>query len=131
MQQRLASTNPRLAERIRQAIAEAEHEKVQAVQRDYTSAKETVAPLAKAQTLGDDVVFEFAKNEQFEETVVALALLAGLTIDPAARLLTSEPTNTLLIVSRAVSLTWPTVKALVLLRNPATSSRRRTSRMHG
>ena len=102
VQQRLASTNPRLAERIRQAIAEADQEKVQAVQRDYTQAKERLAPLAKAQTLNDDLVFEFAKNEQFEESVVALALLAGLTIDPAARLLTSEPTNTLLIVSRAV-----------------------------
>jgi uncharacterized protein (DUF2336 family) len=117
VQQRLASTNPRLAERIRQAIAEAEQEKVQAVTRDYTKAKEIVAPLAKAQTLGDDIVFEFAKNSQFEEVVVSLAVLTGMTIDPAARLLTSEPTNTLLIVSRALSLTWPTVKALVGLRN--------------
>ena len=117
VQQRLASTNPRLAERIRQAIAEADEEKAQAVHHDYTHAKETVAVMAKAQTLGDDVVFEFAKNGQFEEAVVALAVLTGMTIDPASRLLTSEPTNTMLIVARAASLTWPTVKALIVLRN--------------
>jgi uncharacterized protein (DUF2336 family) len=116
VQQRLASTNPRLAERIRQVMAEVAHEKAQAVHRDYTQAIQSVGGLAKAGVLDDERVMEFAKAGQFEEAVVCLAALAELGIEPAARLLTSEPTNTLLIVARAVDLTWPSVRALMLLR---------------
>lgn len=121
VQQRLASTNPRLAERIRQAIAEAQ-EAAQPVQRDYTRAKETVDALAKTEMLDDDTVHDFAKAEQFEESVVALAVLTGLTIEPTARLLTSEPVSTLLIAARSAELTWPTAKALMLLRTAGHSS---------
>ena len=116
VQRRLASTNPRLAERIRHAIAEAAQEAAQAAHHDYTQATETVSRLAKAKTLGDEQIFEFAKAGQFEETVVALAALTGLSVEPASRLFTSEPVNTLLIAARAASLTWPTVKALIVLR---------------
>lgn len=121
VQQRLASTNPRLAERIRQAIAEAQ-EAAQPVQRDFTRAKETVDALAKTEMLDDDTVHDFAKAEQFEESVVALAVLTGLTIEPTARLLTSEPVSTLLIAARSAELTWPTAKALMLLRTAGHSS---------
>jgi uncharacterized protein (DUF2336 family) len=122
VQQRLASTNPRLAERIRQAIAEAANEKAQAAQRDYTQAKDTVAALSKQQMLDEETVLDFAKAGQFEESVVALAVLAGLTIEPAARLLTSEPTDTLLIAVRAAQLSWPTARALMLLRTAGHSA---------
>jgi uncharacterized protein (DUF2336 family) len=117
VQQRLSSTNPGLAERIRQVIAEVEQERAQATQRDYTQAMRVVGALAKANTLGDDAVMDFARAGQFEESVVSLAFLGGLGIEPAARLLTSEPINTLLIVARATELTWPTTKTLILLRS--------------
>lgn len=115
VQHRLAATNPRLAERIRQAIV-ASQEAEQAQKRDYSKAKETVAPFAHAKTLGDDVIHEFAKNGQFEETVVSLAILTGLTIDTASRLLTDEPIDTMLIATRAAGLTWPTAQCIMLLR---------------
>jgi uncharacterized protein (DUF2336 family) len=121
VQHRLSSTNPRLAERIRQAIAEA-HEAAQPVVRDYTQARDTVAALSKQKLLDDDSVHDFAKAGQFEESVVSLAVLTGLTLEPAARLMTSEPINNLLIAARAVELTWPTVRALMLLRTGGHSS---------
>jgi uncharacterized protein (DUF2336 family) len=116
VQQRLASTNPHLAERIRQVMAEVAQEKAHAVQRDYTLAQQAVAGLAKAGTLNDEMVAEFAKAGQFEESVASLAALGQLGIEAAARLLTSEPTDTLLIVVRAIDLSWPTARALMLLR---------------
>jgi uncharacterized protein (DUF2336 family) len=117
VQQRLSSINPRLAERIKQVIAEAEQEHAQAARRDYTQAMHVVGAFAKAKTLGDQMVMDFAKAGRFEESVASLAALAELGIEPAARLLTSEPINTLLIVARATELTWPTTKALMLLRS--------------
>lgn len=116
VQRRLASTNPSLAERIRQVIAEAEQKAAEAAHHDYGNAQRVVGALARAKTLADDQVGEFAKAGQFEESVVSLAELGGLSLEAAERLMTSEPTNTLLIVARAVSLTWPTAKALLLLR---------------
>jgi hypothetical protein len=122
VQRRLAATNPRLAERIRQAIIEAEQDAPKAVERDYAPAIAVVGAMAKQGTLTDEGVLAFAKDAQFEQTVVALSALAELSIDAAARLFTSEPTDTVLIVAKAVGLTWPTAKCLLLLRTTGRSA---------
>jgi len=119
---RLAANNPRLAARIREAVAQAAQDSDQPKQRDYSQARETVAAIAKAGTLGDEAVLEFAKGEKFEESVVALAALNRLSIDVASRLLVDEPTDTLLIAAKAGGLTWPTAKALLLIRTAGHSS---------
>jgi uncharacterized protein (DUF2336 family) len=116
IRQRLAANNPKLAERIRAAVAQAAESAAQAVRRDYTAARDTVTTMAKAGTLGDASVMEFAKAEQFEETVVALAALVQLPISASERLLTREPVDTLLIAAKSADLTWPTVKGVLGVR---------------
>jgi uncharacterized protein (DUF2336 family) len=116
IRQRLAANNPQLAERIRAAVAQAADDAAHAVRRDYSSARETVGAMAKAGTLGDASVLEFAKAEQFEETVVALAAVVRLPIAISERLLLTEPVDTLLIAAKSADLTWPTAKCLLLLR---------------
>ena len=118
---RLAANNPRLAARIRDAVAQAAQD-AQPKQRDYTQARETVAALAKAGTLSDEAVLDFAKDEKFEESVIALAALSRLSIELASRLMVDEPTDTLLIAAKAAGLTWPTAKALLLMRTEGHSS---------
>ena len=115
VRQRLAANNPQLAERIRVAVTQAAEDAAHSVRRDYSSAKETVATMAKAGTLGDASVMEFAKAEQFEETVVALAALVRLPIALSERLLLTESVDTLLIAAKSADLTWPTVKCLLML----------------
>ena len=116
VRQRLAANNPQLAERIRAAVIQAAEDAAHSVRRDYSSAKQTVATMAKAGTLGDASVMEFAKAEQFEETVVALAALVRLPIAVSERLLLTESVDTLLIAAKSADLTWPTVKCLLMLR---------------
>ena len=116
VRQRLAANNPQLAERIRAAVIQAAEDAAHSVRRDYSSAKQTVATMAKAGTLGDASVMEFAKAEQFEETVVALAALVRLPIAISERLLLTESVDTLLIAAKSADLTWPTVKCLLMLR---------------
>jgi hypothetical protein len=111
-----------LAERIRQAIVEAEQDAPKAVERDYAPAIAFVGAMAKDGTLSDEVVLGFAKDGQFENTVVALSALAELSIDAAARLFAGEPTDTVLIVAKAVGLTWATAKCLLLLRTSGRSA---------
>jgi uncharacterized protein (DUF2336 family) len=115
VQRRLAASNPRLAERIRQAIAEAELEK-EAAPRDFSRAGEAVKALADAGALGDEQVQEFVRTGRYEESVAALAELAGLPIKLTDRLLSVEPINTLLIVAKAAGLSWPTAKDLLSMR---------------
>jgi len=122
VQRRLAATNPRLAERIRQAIVEAEQDAPKVAQRDYSMAIATVGTMAREGALSDDVVLDFAKDGQFEETVVAVSALAELSIDAAARLFTSEPIDTVLIVAKAVGLIWPTAKCMLQLRTTGRSA---------
>ncbi len=119
---RLANNNPRLAARIREAVAQAAQDADQQKQRDYSQAKETVAAMMKAGTLSDEAVLELAKGEKFEECAVALAALNRLSIDVASRLLVDEPTDTLLIAAKAVGWTWPTAKSLLLMRTAGHSS---------
>jgi uncharacterized protein (DUF2336 family) len=116
VRQRLAANNPQLAERIRVAVIQAAEDAAHSVRRDYSSAKETVAAMAKAGTLGDASVMEFAKAGQFEETVVALAALVRLPIAISERLLLTESVDALLIAAKSADLTWPTVKCLLMLR---------------
>jgi uncharacterized protein (DUF2336 family) len=116
VQRRLAATNPRLAERIRQAIVDAEQEAPKQIRRDYADAKTTISALFNDGKLVDDTVQALAKDNRFEETVVALATLAELSVEPVERLFTSEPADTMLIIAKAVGLTWPTAKYLLLLR---------------
>jgi uncharacterized protein (DUF2336 family) len=121
VQRRLATTNPKLAERIRQAILEAEQEAPKQIQRDYAQAMATVAALSNQGTLVDETVLGFAKDGHFEEAVAALAHLADLPIETTGRLITNEPTDTILIVAKAVGLTWPTAKSLLQLRTAGRS----------
>jgi uncharacterized protein (DUF2336 family) len=122
IRQRLAANNPQLAERIRAAMAQVAEDAANAVRRDYSSAKETVATMAKAGTLDDASVMELAKAERFEETVVALAALARLPIALSERLLLTEPVAALLIAAKSADLTWPTAKCLLLLRTAGHAS---------
>jgi len=121
VQRRIAATNPRLAERIRQAIMEAEAEAPKQVQRDYSKAMVAVAALRQEGKLVDETVLSFAKDGHFEEAVAGLALLADLPAEATGRLITNEPTDTILIVAKAVGLSWPTAKALLQLRTAGRS----------
>jgi hypothetical protein len=116
VQQRLASVNPRLAERIRGVIAEAAAEADAPVVRDYTRATETVTWLGNASRLGDEAGLGFGKPGQFAETLVARAVLVQMPIPAMAHVFTNEPVDTLLIVARVAGLTWPTTKQLLVLR---------------
>src|SRR5581483_7215835 len=59
---RLAANNPRLAARIREAVAQAAQDS-EPKQRDYSQAKETVAAMMRAGTLNDESVLDLSKDE--------------------------------------------------------------------
>jgi uncharacterized protein (DUF2336 family) len=115
----LEAVHPQQASEVQQVVADAAAEiqvKVAAASRDYAAAYERVAALRPAGRLGENDLATFAREHKFEETAVALGALSNLPLDVVERVLVQDRVDTTLIVARAINLSWPTVKALVLLR---------------
>jgi len=87
--------------------------------RDYSTALRVVGALRQAGKLGEAELASFAKARQFEETVAALSLLCGVPIETADRLVAGDRPDPILILCKAASFGWMTVRAIILARPSA------------
>ena len=85
-------------------------------QRDFTPAQRTVLSLYRAGDLNEAALLGFAKSYRYSESVAALSGMSGVPIAAVDRLISGDRHDPLLIISKAIGLEWPTVRALVLLR---------------
>jgi uncharacterized protein (DUF2336 family) len=83
---------------------------------DYTLAQRIVESLHKSGKLDDERIRSFAKSGRFEETTAALAIRCELPIAFVERAMLQERSETLLVMARAIGLSWSTVKAILLTR---------------
>ena len=83
---------------------------------DYSAAERLVRPLFEAYRLDEKKVEGFAKAGKFEETVVALALMAEMPLTFVERTMTASRPETLLVLAKALGLSWTCVKAILWLR---------------
>ena len=90
--------------------------KAAAKSRDYAAARARVETLRASGQLGEGDIAAFAQAGSFEETAVVLATLSALPIDVVERVLVQDRVETILIVAKAIELSWPTVRSLLLLR---------------
>lgn len=86
------------------------------MQRDYSRALTALKERLKTQPLNEADLAEYARNEQFEETVCTISYLAKVPLAMAERLFTAPDTDLLLIFGRSLNLAWPTIKLMVPLR---------------
>ena len=84
--------------------------------RNYVTACGQVAALQAAGHLDESEVESFAKMGKFEETTAALALMCDLPIEMVERAMVQERPETMLIIAKAIGITWPTVKQILKLR---------------
>lgn len=116
---RLEAADPLSAATIRAAIAEAVNRvqtKTTAMSRDYVAARAEVAALCAAGRLDDAAVAAFAQVGKFEETTVALAMLCELPVEQVELAMAGDRPETVLILAKAVGVSWPTVKKILLMR---------------
>ncbi len=115
----LEGAHPEHAGEIKQLVAKvatAIQEKAAATSRDYAAARARVEALRTSGQLGEGDLARFAQAGSFEDTAVVLASLSALPIDVVERVLVQDRAETILIVAKAIELSWPTVRALLLLR---------------
>ena len=84
--------------------------------RDYRAAQRIVLGLEQANRLDEAALISFCADGKYEETVVALATLANVSIKIADRLMDGERPDPVLIMCKAAGLNWPAVKALIRAR---------------
>jgi uncharacterized protein (DUF2336 family) len=115
----LEGAHPEHADEIQHVVAKVATEiqtKAVAHSRDYAAARARIETLRSSGRLGEGHIAAFAQAGKFEDTAVVLATLSTLPIDVVERVLVHDRVETILIVAKAMDLSWPTVRALLLLR---------------
>lgn len=119
VRQKLEAADPLSSGAIRAAIAEAVscvQTRTTTISRDYAAAQAQIESLRAAGRLGDAAVAAFAAAGKFEETAVALAVLSDLPLQQIELALAGDRAETVLILAKAIGVTWPTVKEILAMR---------------
>jgi uncharacterized protein (DUF2336 family) len=119
VQLKLEAALPAMGDMIHSAVAEAATmilDNANTLSRDYAMARAHVEALHRAGHLAEKDVVTFAAAGQFEETTVALVVLSGLPIEPVDRAMTQDRPDALLVMTKAVGMSWPTARAILRMR---------------
>jgi len=119
VQRKLAARAPReLRTEIERVLADVSQElepRTRSPQR-FTAARRLIGMLHDADALGESELYDLAKSKRYEETVAALSLLCGITVEQVDWLMNGDRIEPLLIHLKAAGFDWLTVRALILLR---------------
>jgi uncharacterized protein (DUF2336 family) len=112
----LASATPGVKAEIHRVLAKvAKQVGARVGPRDYRAAQRVVLGLDRASRLNETALAAFCSEGKFEETVVALATLAKVPLNVVDRLMGGDRPDPVLILCKAVGLSWATVKAIITL----------------
>ena len=84
----------------------------------YFTAKKTVGAQHRIGDLGEAALLEYAQARKLDEAVVALSLLCTLPVDVVERAMLAPDKDALLILAKALDLSWSTTMALLFLGAP-------------
>ena len=119
VRQKLEQADPLGSDAIRAAVAEAAsyvQTVTNRVSRNYEAAQSRVDAMQAAGELNEGAIAAFAKERKAEEATVALARLCDMPLESIETALAGDRPETILILGKAVGLTWATVKAVLALR---------------
>jgi uncharacterized protein (DUF2336 family) len=112
----METANPRQAALIQVAVAEAS-EHLQAIARsgshEHTDAVKYVSSLHTRGHLNEARLHGFAREGSFDATAVSLSLMCDLPLGTVERALVQSEPEQLLILAKAVDLSWDTTKAIL------------------
>src|SRR5262249_12622215 len=92
------------------------------VSKVYSEARERVIALHKSGQLDEAKLATYAKTGRFDEATIALSLLADLPIGMIERAIAHQRTEQILVLAKAIGLSWDTTKEVLLLQAGARGS---------
>jgi uncharacterized protein (DUF2336 family) len=119
VRRKIQSGDRRNADLVKELIAEAA-DKLQAKSREsslkYATARDQVNALQKTGDLGEGPLLEFARKGKFDETALTLATMSQLPIGVVERAIVHKSTEQIIVIAKAVGLSWITTKAILMIR---------------
>jgi len=113
----LAAAKPETRAEIQRVLDKVSREfSKSAPMRDYSAAQRTVLALSQSGKFGEPELVTFAGEKKFEETVAGLALVCGIPVETADRLMAGDRPDPILILCKAAGFGWTTVRAIILAR---------------
>jgi uncharacterized protein (DUF2336 family) len=116
---KLEASHPRAKAEVQRAVAEAAgrvEARMTTALFDYTSALKSIDNLQRSGNLGERALSDFARNGDYAEVTAALAVLGDLPLQFVERAMTRDRSETLVVLAKAVGLSWSTVNDILLLR---------------
>jgi uncharacterized protein (DUF2336 family) len=121
----LEATDRRKAGMIREMVAQAANQ-IQTKAREgssgYAAAYIHVQNLHTAGKLDETRLAAFVREGKFDETAIALSLLCNLPIGLIERAFAQNWSEQLLVLAKAIDLSWETTKAMLLLQKDTTDN---------
>ncbi len=114
---KLAAADPDAAAAVRDVVAEIDgsiRAAARSASTDFANAREEVAALYAAGRLTEAEVYAFADAHKFEETALALSLLAKVPIDFVERAMLDAQPDMIVILAKVAGLTWTTAKCILV-----------------
>lgn len=114
----LVEADPRRAELIKSMVAQATDEiqtKARAGSNEFARAAEEVRELNATGKLNEERLIEFADEGGFDKIVAALSLMCDIPIGTVERAFVQNQTEQIVVLARAINISWATTLKLLLL----------------
>jgi uncharacterized protein (DUF2336 family) len=122
VQKELESADRQKAQLYRYMVAQAKNQ-IQTQIRDgsenYATARPYIESLNRSGGLTDERLKVFARQGQFDEVAIALSLMADLSVGHIERAFVHQQADHLLVIAKAIGLSWKTTKAILVMRAPS------------
>jgi uncharacterized protein (DUF2336 family) len=115
---RMLAANPQFADAVHDAVTEVIdgiNLEVRSKSPDHVRAKSRVKRLQNWHELGEGNVHAAARSQNFEQTAMALSVLACCPIETAERAILHENPGVVQVIAKAAGCSWATVKTLLLM----------------
>ncbi|MCF8476575.1 MAG: DUF2336 domain-containing protein [Pseudolabrys sp.] len=96
-------------------VASAIQTKAATASRDFAAAQTLIARMREENRLSESDVEKFARAGRFEETAAALSIMGAMPIGMVERAMVMDREEAILIVIKAVGLSWQTAKSVLYL----------------
>src|SRR5579863_3458536 len=114
----LVEADPRRAELIKSMVAQATDDiqtKARAGSNDFSIASNQVRELNAAGRLNEPQLLAFADEGDFDRVVASLALMCDLPVGVVERALVQNQTEQIVVLARALDISWATTMKLLLM----------------
>lgn len=116
---KLEASHPRAKAVVRRAVAEAARRiEVQALSTslDYTAALASIESLQRSGKLDEAALAALAQRGAYAEVIAALAVMCDLSLQFVERAMMRDRSETLVVITKAIDLSWSTVNEIMVLR---------------